>query len=77
MEDVKACAEEDATSVNQFIVVAVAEKVRSLRERRYFADRAARAQPGDFERLPGKAGIEAPGAGDAVPDGWLDTSERP
>lgn len=60
----------------RFSLIAIAGKLRALRERRYFASRAGRAQPSDFERLLGKAGLDAPSADDDVPDRWLDTSSR-
>jgi len=76
MEDVKALAESDAVSINQFIVVAVAEKVRSLRERRYFQERAARSTPGEYERLVAKAGSATVIAGDELPQDWLPDSPQ-
>ena len=75
MAEIKAWAERDASSVNQFIVVAVAEKIAALRERRYFAERAARADPATFDRILNKAGGEPPRESDEIPDGCLD--ERP
>lgn len=43
MREVRKLAEEEGTSVNQFVNVAVAEKVATLRTARYFEERAARA----------------------------------
>jgi len=67
MEDVKAIAARDSVSVNQFVVQAVAERVAMLRERGYLAQRAARANPGDFRRILEKAGDDTPMAGDEMP----------
>jgi uncharacterized protein (DUF1778 family) len=45
MEEVRRAAEEDQTTINQFINVAVAEKLAVLRSRRWFEERAARGDP--------------------------------
>lgn len=74
MADVKALAESDGVSVNQFLVVAAAEKVRALRERQYFEARAARSAPGDFERVLASAGQPVSLEGDEVPAGWLESA---
>ena len=67
MEDVKLISSKDLVSVNQFVVQAVAERVAMLRERGYLAQRAARANPGDFGRVLEKAGDDTPIAGDELP----------
>ena len=72
MKEVKDLAKQDNTSVNQFIVLAVAERVGALKARAYFDRRAARAVPGDFPRVLAKAGSEPPRVGDEVPEGWLE-----
>ncbi len=64
MEDVKALATQDAVSVNQFLVQAVAEKVAALKARGYLTERAARAMPGDLGRILAKAGTAIPGSGE-------------
>ena len=71
MEEIKDLAKEDDTSVNQFIVLAVAERVGALKARAYFVKRAARAVPGDFVRVLAKAGSEPPREEDKLPEGWL------
>jgi len=48
---VEAVAREDGTTINQFIVSAVAEKLSALKTADYFAERAARAGIGAFEDL--------------------------
>jgi hypothetical protein len=72
MAELKKRAEQDGVSVNQFISIAVAEKLSAMRTRDYFARRAARAVGGEFERILAKAGTEAPMAGDEVPEEWLE-----
>ena len=54
--EVEKVAEEEGTTLNQFINVAVAEKLAALRTARYFQERAARADLEVFERLLGTAG---------------------
>ena len=59
LSEVRKLAEEEGTSVSEFVNVAVAEKVGALRTARFFAERAARADvPGATELLqrlgPGK-----------------------
>lgn len=69
MEDVKALAERDDVSVNQFLVQAAAEKVATLKARGYLAERAARAKPGAFGRVLAKAGRAEAIPGDELPEG--------
>jgi hypothetical protein len=59
-------AADEGTTLNQFINVAVAEKLAALRTARYFEERASRAKPGAFDRLMETAGDEPPRPGDAI-----------
>ena len=59
-------AEEEGTTLNQFINVAVAEKLAALRTDRYFQERATRADLEAFDRLLGTAGDEPPSRGDEI-----------
>jgi Zn-dependent oligopeptidase len=61
-------AAEEGTTLNQFINVAVAEKLAALRTARYFQERAARADLAAFDRLLACAGEEPPRPGDEIPD---------
>ncbi len=74
MNEVKMVSASEATSINQFIVVAVARRLAELRAMRYFEERAARANPDDFQRVLAKAGTMAPREGDEIPADWLDGS---
>ena len=56
----------EGTTLNQFINVAVAEKLAALRTARYFEERASRAKPGGFDRLVETAGDEPPRPGDEI-----------
>jgi|SRR5580704_248475 uncharacterized protein (DUF1778 family) len=62
---VEEIAREDGTTLNQFIVSAVAEKLAVLKTADYFAKRAARADFAVFDRLM-RSG-EAPRPDDEIP----------
>ena len=64
---VEEVAREDGTTLNQFIVSAVAEKLAALKTANYFAERAARADFAAFDRLMRRRGGEAPPADDEIP----------
>lgn len=68
-------AAEEGTTLNQFINVAVAEKLAALRTARYFEERAARAKPGTFDRLMQTAGDEPPRPGDAILPSSAETAD--
>ena len=59
-------AEEEGTTLNQFINVAVAEKLAALRTDRYFQERATHADLETFDRLLETAGDEPPRGGDEI-----------
>jgi len=67
---VEQAAREDGTTLNQFIVSAVAEKLAALKTADYFTNRAARADFAGFDRLMRRRGGEAPGPDDAIPQGY-------
>jgi hypothetical protein len=67
MEEVKKVAAEEGTSINQFINVAVAEKLAALRTEDYFKERAARADMEAFWQILESAGTQAPREGDELP----------
>lgn len=64
----KAAAEEaakaDNATLNQFISVAVAEKVAALKTADYFAERARRADVDAFDRIMNRKGGPPPRAED-------------
>ncbi|BBF93760.1 toxin-antitoxin system HicB family antitoxin [Blastochloris tepida] len=57
-------ARADGTTLNQFIVSAVAEKVAALKTADYFAERAARGDRAAFDRFMNRTGGEPPRDGD-------------
>jgi hypothetical protein len=60
----KLLAEQDQASLNQFITVAVAEKVSALQIAAFFAQRAGYAQPEDLAKLLLQVQKRPPLAGD-------------
>lgn len=69
MDELRAVVEEEGTTLNQFINVAVAEKLSALRTERYFQERMARADRADFLFLLEKAGRDVAIEGDELPLG--------
>ena len=69
-EFAKKCAKEDNVSLNQFIVLAVAEKVSALKTSEFFAERIARARPERLETILTKTPDHSPVPGDKLPAGW-------
>lgn len=68
MDELRKVVEEEGTTINQFINVAVAEKLAALRTERYFQERASRANPADFLAILEKAGTDIAIEGDELPD---------
>jgi hypothetical protein len=60
-------ARTEGTTLNQFINVAVAEKLSALRTADYFEERTRRADIGKALELMDRAGDEPPGEGDEIP----------
>ncbi|MEY3613077.1 MAG: hypothetical protein RJB14_2799 [Pseudomonadota bacterium] len=63
-------AREDGTTLNQFIVSAVAEKLSAMKTADYFAQRAQRAQRGDVSAalaFLSRQGGQAPEEHDVLP----------
>jgi len=64
---VERLSKEDGTSINQFVVTAVAEKVSALETARFFQDRRARADFKAFDRIMKRRGGKRPREGDEMP----------
>ena len=63
-------ARKDGTTLKQFIVSAVAEKLAALKTADYFAKRAARADFRAFDHLMRRRSGEAPQPDDEVPENY-------
>jgi hypothetical protein len=62
--EVERLAKQDGISINQFIATAVAEKLSAMRTAEFFAERRARADFAEFDRLMRRRGGEEPGPND-------------
>jgi hypothetical protein len=71
----KKCAKEDDVSLNQFFVVAIAEKVSALKTAEYFRDRDNQEGIDHYYAILDKVPDNPPMPGDELPDGWA--SRRP
>jgi hypothetical protein len=71
LEELRKAAESEGVALNQFINVAVAEKVSALRTEDYFQERGRRADRGETLRILKRAGEgNPPIEGDELPPGW-------
>ncbi len=61
---VEKLSKRDGTSLNQFVVVAVAEKVSAMTTAEYFAKRKARADMDAFDRILSRKDGQPPVPGD-------------
>ena len=59
-------SERDGTSMNQFLVVAAAEKIAAMETERFFEERKTRADRKAFRRILNRKGGEAPRPDDAI-----------
>lgn len=59
-------SQQDGVSVNQFVSIAVAEKLAMLQAQVYFAERSARADLDAFDKLMQRSTGVAPQAGDEI-----------
>ena len=64
--EVERVAKSEGTSINQFIVTAVAEKLAVLNTEAFFAERRARADVDAFDRILSRQGGLPPEADDII-----------
>jgi hypothetical protein len=65
-DEVAKVAKRDGTSVNQFIAIAVAEKISALETEQFFSERANSADLKAFRTILFRDGGETPRGGDEV-----------
>ena len=65
-ENVAKVAKRDGTSINQFIAIAVAEKISALETEKFFAERAKNADLEAFRAIIFRPGGEPPRTGDEL-----------
>ena len=58
----------DNTSINQFVVVAVAEKLSAMKTAQFFAERRANADPAAANSVLSRNGGQPPEPEDRLPD---------
>ncbi|MDN5928215.1 MAG: toxin-antitoxin system HicB family antitoxin [Hyphomicrobiales bacterium] len=63
---VEQIAREDGTSVNQFVVTALAEKISALKTAEIFAERKQRADFEAFDRIMNRRSGQTPATEDSV-----------
>ncbi len=61
---VERMSKQDGISINQFVSIAVAEKLAMMQAQTYFIERSARADLAAFDELMRRAGGQAPQPGD-------------
>ena len=59
-------SKQDGISINQFVSIAVAEKLAMMQAKDYFSERRARADMNAFDQLMQRTGGEPPRAGDVL-----------
>jgi hypothetical protein len=65
-EAVEKMSAADGTSMNQFLVVAAAEKLAAMQTEAMFTERRSRADISEFRRILNRAGGEPPRPDDAL-----------
>ena len=63
---VERLSKQDGVSINQFVSIAVAEKVAMMQAQDYFSQRTARADLAAFDELMQRSGGELPRPGDEL-----------
>lgn len=66
-QSIEQIVRDDGTSLNQFIVTAIAEKLSALRTVEYFQERAKRGDANAALALLSREGGESPQPGDELP----------
>lgn len=64
---VEKLSKRDGTSINQFVVIAVAERVAAMSAEEMFAERRARADLAEFDRILDRKRGEPPRPADELP----------
>lgn len=75
-EEAERFAQAEGTTLNQFVNVAVAEKIAALRTGQFYAERAARADITKAFQILDRAGTAAPRPADLLPPDWEERAGR-
>ncbi|MFG6430619.1 hypothetical protein [Roseateles sp. LYH14W] len=74
--EAEALSKADGTSLNQFVAIAVAERIAVLKTAAFFDERRQRATGTALEALLSRNGGEPPREGDELPEGWVPLAPR-
>lgn len=74
--EVERWAKRDGVSMNQFMAIAVAEKLSALETVEFFRQRVKRANFAEFDRIMSRTGGEPPREGDELPEGYVSPINR-
>ena len=74
--EAEALSKADGTSLNQFVAIAVAEKIAALKTAAFFEERRQRATGSALAEFLSRPGGEPPRAGDELPEGWVPVKPR-
>jgi hypothetical protein len=66
-DGVERMSRQDGISINQFVSIAVAEKLAMIQAETFFAERSARADMAAFDKLMRRKGGEPLRVGDEIP----------
>ncbi|GAB1390796.1 MAG: hypothetical protein AMXMBFR78_31140 [Rubrivivax sp.] len=67
----EALSKADGTSLNQFVAIAVAEKIAALKTAAFFEERRRRSTGKALEAALNRSGGEPPREGDELPEGYV------
>lgn len=73
---VEKLSKRDGSSINQFVVVAVAEKIAAMTADEVFAERRARADLAEFDRIMNRQGGQPPRPEDELPPDLAHSGSR-
>lgn len=69
--EAEALSKADGTSLNQFVAIAVAEKIAVLKTAAFFEERRRRSDGKALEAMLNRTGGEPPREGDELPEGYV------
>ena len=74
--EAEALSKADGTSLNQFVAIAVAEKIAVLKTAAFFEERRQRSTGKALEAILSRTDGEPPREGDELPEGYVPLAER-
>lgn len=74
--EAEALSKADGTSLNQFVAIAVAERIAALKTAAFFEERRQRATGAALQALLLRSGGEPSREGDELPEGWIPLAPR-